>query len=109
MAKSAWSRAHTKVLECGMFCLITVLWQFGTWMNEPVGATAWDTGFPPLDHVEFLGSPAREVMRTTTLLLFFKLVTLTIVPMGRVRCAAVRAFLSYFSPLVNGRPTSLSL
>ncbi len=32
-----------------------------------------------------------------------------LVPRGRVRCAAVRAFLSYFSPLVKGRPTSLSL
>src|SRR5262244_2587778 len=43
----------------------------------------------------------RSLIFTTTLLLFFRFVTLTIVPRGSVLCAAVKASLSYFSPLAN--------
>src|SRR5690606_32629836 len=50
----------------------------------------------------------RSLMRTTTLLPFFTLVTLTLVPKGRVRCAAVFRLALYSWPLAVLRFWNLS-
>jgi hypothetical protein len=74
-----WRKAHgierRKVLECGLFCLITVLWQFGNLADEAALA---------LDFV-----PGSDLFRVT---FFIRRTALYLIPLS----------LSYLSPLFGG-------
>src|SRR5262249_42427432 len=75
-----WRKARgverRKVLECGLFCLITVLWQFGNLADE----TALALNF----------APGADVFRVT---FFIRRIALYLIPLS----------LSYLSPLFGGR------
>src|SRR6185295_8948962 len=74
-----WQKAHgierRKVLECGLFCLITVLWQFGNLADEAALALSV--------------SPDSNVFRVT---FFIRRIALYLIPLS----------LSYLSPLFAG-------
>src|SRR5215813_2268068 len=74
-----WRKAHgierRKVLECGLFCLITFLWQFGNFTDETALALNVGAG-----------------NRLFTITFFIRRIALCLIPIS----------LSYLSPLFAG-------